>query len=134
MNQSTESRLNDVLDEIAIIYSSYDENNTPLKKINSYNKCSLLITEAKRLIEELKIEIINMDNNPKKASQSQMQQAQTLIDLLQLPGLKFDHLKQIIVSLREIDNEIPSKATIIDNIEKEILYDEVEIDINTNNK
>jgi len=120
---SNEDRLTSTLTDISLIYADYKQNNSPAKKIDSYNKCNLLIQESKRLIEELKIEIINMDKNSNKATREQLNQAKLYIELAQLPGLHFDQLKQIIVSLREMHNAIPTEPNVVDDIENEIFCD-----------
>ena len=129
MEITNEQRLNSKLDEIALIYANYNKNAKPVEQIENYTKCGILITEAKRLIEELKIEIINMEKISKKASVEEMKQARNLIELCQLPGLNFSQLKQIIESLRELHNGIPTTAIINEGVEEEIIYDEVDVDI-----
>ena len=120
---SNEDRLTSTLTDISLIYADYKQHNSPAKKIDSYNKCNLLIQESKRLIEELKIEIINMDKNSNKATREQLNQAKLYIELAQLPGLRFDQLKQIVVSLREMHNAIPTEPNVVDDIENEIFCD-----------
>ncbi len=126
METSNEQKLVELLDNITINYKNQDENNTLVKKTQKYNECVVMIKEAKRLIEELKIEIINMDNGTQTATPAQISETNTLIELVQISGSNFDDLKQIIESLRHIHNTIPTETTIIDNIENDICYEDEE--------
>jgi len=121
-----ERRLVDLIDQTTLIYTDYDNNNTPSKKIISYNKCMVLITEAKKLIEEIKIEVNDVDKNIQPTTK-QMNRLNTLIELLQISNLNVNELMQIIEELLVMKNNIPTTVTIIDNVEKEVLYDEYEL-------
>jgi hypothetical protein len=125
---TTEDKLSDVLNEIALTYSDYKRSSSPSGKIDIYNKCNNLISVAKRLIEELKIDIINMDSNTDKATRRQLDQANLYIELAQLPAFDFNQQKQIIVELKEIYKGIPTGTTVIDNVH-ERQSDDGDIDI-----
>ena len=121
-----ETRLVDLIDQITLIYTDYDNNNTSSKKIISYNKCMVLITEAKKLIEEIKIEVSDVDKNIQPTTK-QLNRLNILIELLQISNLNVNELMQIIKELLVMKNNIPTTTTIIDNVEKEVLYDEYEL-------
>ena len=126
METSNAIRLNDLLNQITLIYTDYDNNNTALKKIKSYNKCKLLLDEANRILEELKIERININKNTRFATREQMNKANMYIDLLQIPNSNYDTVKQITEELDAIYKSIPETAKIIDNIENDVSYDDID--------
>lgn len=117
MDLSSEAKLIDIRNQITLIYTDYDKNDTLSKRIVSYNKCMILIAEAKKLIEELQIKIVNINSNVKYATREQMKRANNLTMLLQIPGLTFDNLIQIVEEQRTISNSIPTTATVVENIE-----------------
>ena len=118
--ETNEQKLNALINNITINYANMNDISTSKTKIQKYTECCQMITLAKKLIEELKIEIINMDNNKEKITREKMSEAKKLNELLQLPGLNFDMLKQIIESLKSMQNSIPTEVTITSNLENEI--------------
>lgn len=118
--ETNEQKLNALINNITINYANMNDISTSKTKIQKYTECCQMITMAKKLIEELKIEIINMDSNKEKVTREQMSEAKKLNELLQLPGLNFDMLKQIIESLKSMQNSIPTEVTITSNLENEI--------------
>jgi hypothetical protein len=128
---STEKQLCDLITQIEIIYTDYNNTNTPAKKIQSYKKCEILLKQAKTLIEELKSEIIMLDQRaiPVDKGVNQAERANVLVDLIQIPNTNFDSVRKIIEELKSIYNGLPTSTVVIDNVESEIVYDElVEID------
>lgn len=123
MDLSSEAKLIDIRNQITLIYTDYDKNDTLSKRIVSYNKCMILIAEAKKLIEELQIKIVNINSNVKYATREQMKRANNLTMLLQIPGLTFDNLIQIVEEQRAISNSIPTTATVVENIEDGVWCD-----------
>ena len=131
MEQSIEKRLSDLITQIELIYTDYNNNDTNSKKIQSYRKCDVLLKQAKNLIEELKIEIINLDQTfvLSQMDPTQTNRIETLIDLLQMPSTNFDSIVKIYRELKMIYSGIPTTVTIIDNVENEVVYDDLELDI-----
>lgn len=131
MEQSIEKRLSDLITQIELIYTDYNNNDTNSKKIQSYRKCDVLLKQAKNLIEELKIEIINLDQTfaLNEIDPSQTNRIETLIDLLQMPNTNFDSVVKIYRELKMIYAGIPTTITIVDNVENEVVYDDLELEI-----
>lgn len=131
---TTEDKFADNRTDIDLLIADYKAQSSAAKKIDAFNRLDILIKRQKQLIEDLKIEVINMDKNPSKATREQLSNAKMYIELAQMPNFSFDQLKQIITALREINNAIPTTAEVFDNIENEIAYDindaeaELEID------
>ena len=121
----TEQKLHLLLASIMINYNNINKNNTNKAK---YAECYKMIIEAKKLIEELKIEIINLDSIEEKATPEKMLEINRLTDLLQVSSLSFDMIRQIIVSLKKIQNALPDDVVVVNNLEKEIHIEKSELD------
>jgi hypothetical protein len=126
MAMSIERQLSDLITQIEVIFTDYNNNNTLSKKITSYKKCDILLKEARKLIEELKIEIINLDKITTLPTRDQSEKAKVLVDLLQIPSTNFDAVISIVKDLKAIHNGIPTSAEIIENVESEVVYDDLE--------
>jgi len=128
--ETSEKRLNKIMSQIQMIY--LDSQNSPKdknmeKKIENYNKSSLLIGEASNLIDSLQKEISTMDTT--NASRPEIERANQLVDMLTNSNPRFDEILHIVQQLRSISEGIPNSAKIIDNINNEIIHIEEEIEI-----
>ena len=82
-----------------------------------------LATEAKDLIDLLKIEISNLDTS--KVGKTQQSNIKKLEELLSCPNLNYDELMKIVQQFRSISAGLPTTTEIKDNVEKEVMiYDE----------
>lgn len=122
MNLSNSTRLVNTMNQFSLAYADYD-----IKKESKFNECMTLIRDSKKLIEELKIELIDMNKNTQMATKTQMERVNVLINLMQIPNLTFDNLKQIIDELKTIHNSIPTTVTVVDNVENELIFDDIDI-------
>lgn len=120
MELSNSTRLVTLMNNFSVAYTDYGSNES------KFNECMTLIRDSKKLIEELKIELVDMNKNTQMATTAQMERVNVLINLIQIPNLTFDNLKQIIDELQTIHNSIPTTVTVIDNVENELIFDDID--------
>ncbi|BCS83186.1 hypothetical protein QLL95_gp0937 [Cotonvirus japonicus] len=87
-------------------------------KVEQYNS-SVIINETKKLIEILLKELDNFElplGSPKNDKLDEF------INLLSIPNLKFTETLDLLKELLLIDNSLPNKTTIKDNVQDDIIY------------
>lgn len=123
--ETPDRKLRRIITEIQSLYMQARTNKqTPAKKYTYYQQCCKLIDEAKTLLEGLgaEIELMTIDN-----SKLDFKYMQSLSDQI-TDGLNFDEVLSIVNKLRSMDRNRSTKATITRNVEKDVIYDEQELD------
>ena len=124
---TSSKRLSDIMSEITMICvdSQNLKNRAGLeKKMEYYTKGNLLIDEATQLLTKLENDIARLDTT--NADISQINRVNDLIDMLSEKNPRFDEVLYIVEQLRAISAGLPATMEFVDNIEKEIIYDETE--------
>lgn len=127
--ESSEQRLTRLMDEIGMIYlqSKSKEDQTLQKKLENYQNGTLLLSEAKKLLDELQNDVSTIDTS--KISKSQITHAKKYIELLSAPNLNFTEVMRITTELKKMAAGIPTTTNVNDNVEKEvIIYEEQDIE------
>jgi hypothetical protein len=120
---TTYKRLSDLQTEIADIYKVYQLENMALsKRIELYNKATMMITEARKLLADLKNEIAATDVT-KSVTKNDIANMNKWTDMMSYPNLNFDELLEMVNNIKMISNGLPTTAKIIDNVEHEVIHD-----------
>ena len=122
---SSEQRLIEIISQVKVIYLDAKNKNFS-QRLENYRKCNLLVEEASRLIDNLQNEITNMDL--RKATREQIQQSEKSVEFLTIPNLRFDEAMYVMKDLRSVELGLPFNPEIIDHIEKQVVYEEQEVE------
>lgn len=118
-------KLTEIMSDLEFIRLDSQKRLTLQKKSENYNKGTILLNEAYLLIDALQAEIDNLDTS--KMDSSEIKNTKKLIDLLSMPNLNFKELMYISKQLKSISSGLKTTATITDNIENQVIYEEEEI-------
>lgn len=126
--ETSSKQLKQILLTIESMYVDLKTSNTPQtleKKMTFYKKSNLLINEANNLIKKLESDINNVSIENTNANVSHID---TYLNLLSINNLNFDELINILAYLQSISNQYPDAVKIINDIDKEVLYEEIDIE------
>ena len=123
---NSEKKLREKIEEIRTIYLDSKQAQPIGKKYQNYQKMNILVNNAKQFIESLQKEISEIE--PPKNDKLNLSKVNELVDLLSMPNLKFDEVLYIVSELKKISARLPKTAHITNNIEKEVIYEEEEVD------
>jgi len=123
--ESTEQKLNDYMSQISCIYAESINEKTLEKKFATHNQVNILITEAKKLIDELLNEIKNINVNI--SDSTKIANINELISILDVAP-NFSETMYVVHEFHKIMNSLPQISTINDNIEKDVIYEEQIVD------
>ena len=127
--ENSDQRLVNLMTDINLIYLEAKEKKTDLqKKLEHYTNGITLISEAEQLLDLLQNQIAGLDMT--KADKSQVGNAKSLIETLSIPNLNYKELINIVQQLKQISAGLPNTPKITDNMEKDALYEEQEVDVN----
>ena len=121
-------KLTDLMNEISVMYVESIGTLTMQKKMENYNKASIMIEEAEKLIDTLQKEITDLPQN--KITKIKMSRIiNELVKFLEAPQLKFSEVLSIVQELRTICNSLPTSVHVSNNLEQEIVYEENDVEI-----
>ncbi len=120
-NKTKEDRLLDLKSQLEILKIEVFTETNQTKKINSYNQAMHVIDELKKIIEEIKLDIVGLDENTDRASRQQLEKMDQLIFETEVPACRIDNVIRLLKTWKEIMNAIPNNATIHEDIGNPIL-------------
>jgi|SRR5271154_1926912 len=123
--ENSEHKLNDLMSQIMCIYTESMSEKTLEKKFANYNQVNILITETKKLIDELLNEVKNININI--SDPTKISNINELISILDVEP-NFGETMHVIKEFHKIMNSLPHISTINDNIEKDVIYEEQIVD------
>lgn len=121
----SEKRLTAIMNDIMMIYTDTQKTLHISKKMENYQKCCILVKEAKNLINKLEKEIEELDTI--KDIDTNFEKMKELTILLDLPHLKCSELMNIISKIKAIYNGLPTESHIMSGLENDIIYEEHEV-------
>lgn len=121
-----ETELRHLLDEISINYAdTLNEHMTQKTKIKNYKEGIDKISEAKQMLKKMKEEIINIESHDQTYGQAE--RTKDFIELLQLPGFRFNEVVGAMNMLKIIANQLSMPAKIEEcNIENNVMIESVD--------
>lgn len=126
--ETSSKRLNNIMAQISMISIESQKKLTLEKKLENYTKGSLLINEATQLIEKMQDDIKNLDTS--KIDKLNMVKINEFIKLLTTSNPNFDEVLFIVEQLRALSSDLPKITEITDNVDREIIYADHNININ----
>lgn len=130
--ENSESRLKDLMQQIEHIYLESKEASTT-QKYKNYQKITLLVEEAKKLIGSLQKEISGMHQPPEPEDEGDrrayLKKMNRIAGLLGAPNLNLGELSSIVAEFKKTNSLLPQNATIHDNVENEVVYENEEIEV-----
>lgn len=110
-----ENQLRDLLNEITVLYAdTLNDDISQKNKIKNYKEGGAKIMAAIELLEKLKNGINEIDIQDQ--SYVQMDRMKEFIELLELPGFRFNEIMTTTKMLKKISNQLNTPGAIIDPI------------------
>ncbi len=123
--ENSEQKLNEYMTQITSIYDESVNEKILEKKFANYNQITILVTESKKLIDELLNEIKNIDVNI--SDTTKIANINELVSVLDGKP-NFSETMYVVNEFQKIMNSLPQLSTINDNIEKDVIYEEQIVD------
>lgn len=123
--ENSEQKLNEYMTQITSIYAESVNEKILEKKFANYNQITILVTESKKLIDELLNEIKNIDVNI--SDTTKIANINELVSVLDGKP-NFSETMYVVNEFQKIMNSLPQLSTINDNIEKDVIYEEQIVD------
>jgi hypothetical protein len=121
-----ETELRSLLDEISINYTdTLHGNMTQKNKIKNYKDGIEKIGEANKMLKKMREEIAKIESQDQ--TYSQVERTKDFIELLQLPGFRFNEVMTAMDILKRMANQLSSPAKIEEcNIENNVYIESFE--------
>jgi hypothetical protein len=118
----SENQLRDLLNEITILYTdTLNTDTTQKNKIKNYREGTTKITTAVELLEKLKSDINDIDTQ--NQATVQMDRTKEFIELLQLPGFRFNEIITTTNMLKKISTGLTTPVTIDNHVELDTMLE-----------
>jgi len=126
MANNTENSLRFLLDDISINYAdTVNKNMTQKNKIQNYKEGVDKIGEATRLLKKMKDDINKIESQDQ--TYGQVERTKDFIELLQLPGFRFNEITTAMDILKKIVNQLSIPAKIEEcNIENNVMIESID--------
>jgi len=126
MANNTETSLRFLLDDISINYAdTVNKNMTQKNKIQNYKEGVDKIGEATRLLKKMKDDINKIESQDQ--TYGQVERTKDFIELLQLPGFRFNEITTAMDILKKIVNQLSIPAKIEEcNIENNVMIESID--------
>lgn len=118
-------KLDGIINEMSLIYVNSLKKLSMSKKMEYYQKSIILIDEATKLFDEIENKISNLDTVA--LNQTNNLKLENLNNLLYKNGCTFSEASFVIEQLLAMDKNLPKHSEIIDNMEKQGMYEEYDI-------
>lgn len=125
MTENSEQKLVKLINAINIIYIDSNKKSNLKSKLENYRKANILINEANNVIDQIQKDVQDIDIS--KIDRASNVNIDIFKDIINNGNPNIREVVYAIGQLKSIFTGIPSTQEIINHVDREVIYEEVDI-------